>query len=72
MAIVKSFTCAYDGIMTTTVTARTNGQRIAEHHEATAALHRSFAVTVGLEDAAAAHEEAADHFTALAAKFRAA
>jgi hypothetical protein len=58
--------------MTTTVTPRTSGQRIAEHHAATAALHRSFAATVGLEDVAASHEEAAERFDALAAKFRSA
>jgi hypothetical protein len=56
--------------MTTTVTPRTNGQRIASHHEATAALHRSYAAVVGIEDVAASHEEAANHFIELAAKFR--
>lgn len=69
---MKSHGAAYDETMTTTVTSRTNDRRLAEHHEATAALHRSYAATVGLEDVAAAHETAADDLMALAAKLRAA
>lgn len=55
-----------------TMTIASPAQRIAEHHAATAALHRSVAATVGLEDVAAAHEEAAERFDDLAAQFRAA
>ncbi len=40
--------------------------RISAHHRATAALHRSYAASVGLLEEAAAHEEAAAYFDTLA------
>ncbi len=43
---------------------------IAKHHEETAAAHRAYALTVGDEESAATHEDAAERLLELAARLR--